>query len=180
MVPGPSRGSTDEREGEETSGSEMIPASLQQDRLGASPAVCRGDAAARRGRASLEAADGNHLVPRPKSDGEGVGAAAQDRVGAVVEWLKGRNQATPTDPDKGGKEQLGWQPAWQVSARLVPRQRRGRNMQDLRKNFDKCQLKVHHFVKFIWQDNLCTENCLCRGKTSVFPQLCSESEDYKG
>jgi hypothetical protein len=37
----------------------------------------------------VKAADGDHLVPRPDSDGEGAGAAAQDRVGAVVEWLKG-------------------------------------------------------------------------------------------
>ncbi len=58
-------------------------------------------------RASLEAADGNHLVPRPNSDGEGVGAAAQNRVGAVVERLKGWNQAAPTDPDEAGGEQLG-------------------------------------------------------------------------
>jgi hypothetical protein len=48
--------------------------------------------AARRGvrcRASLQAADNDHLVPRPDSDGEGAGAATQDRVGAVVEQLKG-------------------------------------------------------------------------------------------
>jgi hypothetical protein len=30
--------------------------------------------------------------------------------------------------------------------------------------------------KFVWQDNLGTENCLSRGKTSVFPRLCSESD----
>ncbi len=57
-----------------------------------------------RGRASLEVADGDHLVPRPESDGEGAGDAAQDCVGAVVERLKGWNQATP---DEGGGEQLG-------------------------------------------------------------------------
>jgi hypothetical protein len=89
-----------------------------------------------RGRASLKAADGDHLVPRLDSDGEGAGAAAQNRVGAVVEWLKGWNQAAPTDPDKGGGEQLGWQLAGQVSARIVPRQRRGRNMQGFGKKFD--------------------------------------------
>jgi hypothetical protein len=52
------------------------PAWLQQDRLGANPAVCRGDRVARRGirgRASLKAADCNHLVSRPNSDGEGAG-----------------------------------------------------------------------------------------------------------
>ncbi len=57
-----------------------------------------------RGRASLEAADSDHLIPRPDSDGEGAGTAAQDRVGAVIEWLKGWNQATPMDPDEGGGE----------------------------------------------------------------------------
>ncbi len=54
--------------------------------------------------------DSNHLIPRPDSDGEGAGAAApQNHVGAVVERLKGWNQAAPTDPDEGGGEQLGWQ-----------------------------------------------------------------------
>jgi hypothetical protein len=33
------------------------------------------------------------------------------------------------DPDEGDKEQLGWQLAGQVGARIVPRQRRSRNMQ---------------------------------------------------
>ncbi len=95
--------------------------------------------AARRGVrycASLKAADGNHLVPRPDSDGEGARAAAQNRVGAVVEWLKGWNQVAPTDPDEEGGEQLGWQLAGQVGARIVPRQRRRRNMQGFGKNFD--------------------------------------------
>jgi hypothetical protein len=36
-----------------------------------------------------------------------LGAAAQDRIGAIVERLKGWNHAAPTDPDEGGGEQLG-------------------------------------------------------------------------
>jgi hypothetical protein len=64
------------------------------------------------------------------------GAAAQDRVGAVVERLKGWNQAAPTDPDEGGGEQLGWQLAGELGARIVPRQRRSRNMQGFGKIFD--------------------------------------------
>jgi hypothetical protein len=47
--------------------------------------------AARRGvcgHASLEAADGDNLVPGPNSDGEGEGSAAQDGVGAIIERLK--------------------------------------------------------------------------------------------
>ncbi len=82
---------------------------------------------------TFKAADGDHLVPRPNSDGEGAGAAVQDRVGAVIEQLKGWNQTASTDPDEGGGEQLGWQLDGQVGARIVPRQRRGRNMQ----GFDK-------------------------------------------
>jgi hypothetical protein len=84
------------------------------------------------GRASLEAANDNHLIPRPDSDVEGAGAAAQDRVGATIEWLKGWNQAAPMDPDEGGGEQL----VGQVGARIAPRQRRGRNMQGFGKFFD--------------------------------------------
>jgi hypothetical protein len=56
-----------------------------------------------RGRASLEAADGDHFVPQPDSDGEGAGAAAQNRIGAVIERLKGWNQAALTDPDRGAE-----------------------------------------------------------------------------
>jgi hypothetical protein len=58
-----------------------------------------------------------------------TGATAQNRVGAVVERLKGGNDAAPTDPDKGGSEQLGWQ----LGSRIVPRQRRSWNMQILEK-----------------------------------------------
>jgi hypothetical protein len=81
-------------------------------------------------------ADCNHLVPRPDSDGEGAGAAAENRVGAVVEQLKGWNDAALTDPDEGGGEQLGWQLAGQVGARIVTRERRNRNMQGFGKIFD--------------------------------------------
>jgi hypothetical protein len=51
-------------------------------------------------------ADGSYLILRPDSDGEGAGAAAQDRVGAVVERLKGWNQAAPTNPDEGAESTL--------------------------------------------------------------------------
>jgi hypothetical protein len=54
-----------------------------------------------RGCTSLEAADSNDLIPRPDSDGEGAGPAAQDGVGAVVERLKGWDDAAPTDQDEG-------------------------------------------------------------------------------
>jgi hypothetical protein len=67
---------------------------------------------------------------------EAAGAAAQDRVGAVVERLKGWNQAALTDPDEGGGEQLDWQLAGQLGASIVPRQRRSRKMQGFCKFFD--------------------------------------------
>ncbi len=87
-------------------------------------------------RASLKAADGDHLVLQPDSDCEGAEAGAQNRIGAVVERLKGWNQAALMDPDEGGGEQLGWQLAGQVSARIVPRQRRSRSIQGFGNSFD--------------------------------------------
>ncbi len=56
-----------------------------------------------RGRTGLKGADGNHLVLRPDSDSEGAGAAAQDRVGAVIERLKGWNQVAPTEPGRSDR-----------------------------------------------------------------------------
>jgi hypothetical protein len=79
--------------------------------------------------ASLEAADGDDLVPGPDSDGEGAGSAAQDGVEAVVERLKGWDDAALTDPDEGGGEEVTWQLVRQMGARIVPRQRNDRNMQ---------------------------------------------------
>ncbi len=60
----------------------------------------------------------------------------QNHIGAAIERLKGWNDATPTDPDEGDREQLGWQLAGQVGARIVPRQRRSQNMQGFGKIFD--------------------------------------------
>jgi hypothetical protein len=56
-----------------------------------------------RGRAGLEAAEGNDLVPGPDSDGEGAGSAVQNSIGAIIEWLNEWNDAAMTDPDKGGR-----------------------------------------------------------------------------
>ncbi len=95
--------------------------------------------AARRGarnRASLETADGDDLVSGPDSDGEGAGSTAQDGVGAVVERLKGWDNAAPMDPDEGGGEEVAWQLVRQLGARIVPRQRNSRNMQGFGKIFD--------------------------------------------
>ncbi len=53
----------------------------------------------------------------------------QNCIGAVIERLKGWDHVAPMDPGDGGGEQLGWQLAGQVGARIAPRQRRSRNMQ---------------------------------------------------
>jgi hypothetical protein len=134
-----------------------------------------------RGRAGLEAADGDDLVPGLDSDGEGAGPAAQDSVGAVVEWLKGWADAAPTDPEEGGGEEVAWQIVRQPGARIVPRQRNSRNMQSFRKKiYNSINWDFFILQKFIRQHNGSAKNCLSRGKTSVFPQLCSESEEHKG
>ncbi len=59
--------------------------------------------------ASLEVADGDNLVPGPDSDGEGAGPVAQDGLGAVIEHLKGWDDAAPMDPDEGCSEEVAWQ-----------------------------------------------------------------------
>jgi hypothetical protein len=64
------------------------------------------------------------------------GTAAQNHIGAVKERMKGWNDAASTDPEKGGGEQLSCQLAGQVSDRIVPRQRRSRNMQYFGNFFD--------------------------------------------
>jgi hypothetical protein len=56
--------------------------------------------------AALEVADGDDLIPGPDSDGEGAGSAAQDGIGAIVEQLKGWNDASMADPDEWGGEEL--------------------------------------------------------------------------
>jgi hypothetical protein len=129
----------EKRKVKKPAGLKTRPPWLRQERLGVNPAVCRGDADCQAWCSrpcKPKAADSDHLVTRPDSDGEGAGAAAQDRKGVVVQRLKGWNQTAPTDPDKGGGEQLGWQLVGQVGARIVPRQRRGRNMQGFGKIFD--------------------------------------------
>jgi hypothetical protein len=136
MVPGPFHGGDREAEGEETSGSKNETRLVVAGPPGREPGgLSSAWQAARCGVcccAGLKAADSNHLVPQPNSDGEGVGVAAQNCVGAVLERLKGWNDAAPMDLDKGRGEQL----AGQVDARILPRQRRSRNMQGFGKIFD--------------------------------------------
>ncbi len=132
-VLGPSCGSAGEEEGEGARGSENEThlVAARPPWAGARQSAAATQAARHGGRASLKAADGDHLAPRPDSDVEGAGAAAQDRIGAVVECLKGWNQAAPTDLDEGTESSsLG------RSVLEVPRQRRGRNLQGLGKFVD--------------------------------------------
>ncbi len=112
-VPGPSLGGTQQGEGEETSRSENETRLVAARPPGHEPSgLPRAARCGVRYRAGLKAADGDHLVPQPDSDGEGAGAAAQDCVGAVVERLKGWNPAAPTDPDKGGRRTVGLAACW--------------------------------------------------------------------
>ncbi len=53
----------------------------------------------------------------------------QNCVRAIVERLERWDDAAMMDPDEGGGEELGWQLAGQLDARIVPRQRRSRGIQ---------------------------------------------------
>jgi hypothetical protein len=108
-VPGPFRGGG-ATEGKDTKGCENDthlatvepPGGLpQRSCLGAGLAVVRG-------RTGLQASDGNNLVSGPHLKHEGVGTAAEDGKGAVVEWLKRRDGTTAADPNKAGGDELGW------------------------------------------------------------------------
>ncbi len=169
-VVGPSRGGGAEGEGEETSGSEnktclaRARQSAAATRLGV------------RDHTGLEVAYGDDLIQGPNSDGKGAGSATQNGIGAVVERLERWNDAATTDPDKGGTEHC-----WQLGARIVPRQRKSGNIQSFRTILNN-RINRNFFTlqKFIRQHNRSAKNCLSQGKTSVFPQLCAESEEFKG
>ncbi len=80
-------------------------------------------------RAGLQPADGYDLVPGPNLDGEGLGAAAQNGLAAVVGLLQGLNDTAAVHPDKGGAEQVPRELLWQLVARgLLARQRKNRSI----------------------------------------------------
>ena len=54
-----------------------------------------------------EVASGDHLLPLPHLDGEGVEKTPKDGVGAVVEQRQGWHMAVPVDQNVGGGKQLG-------------------------------------------------------------------------
>jgi hypothetical protein len=71
--------------------------------------------------AGLEAADGDDLVLRPNSDGEGAGFSLQDGLGAIAGAVERQDNATAAQPDEGGAQQLclaawpaagNWNCAW--------------------------------------------------------------------
>ncbi len=95
----------------------------------------------------LEAADGDDLILGANSDGEGAVSAVQNGVEAVVERLERWDNASKTDPDKGSREELGWQLAGQLDARIVPRQGRSQNIPSFRKNFIKESTEISSFCK---------------------------------
>jgi hypothetical protein len=116
-------------------------------------------------------ADSDHLVPQPDLDGEGAGAAAQDWVGAIVERMKGWNDAAPTDPDEGGGEQL----AGQVGARIVPRQRKSRNMQGFGKNFVIESTESSSFCKNSFGNTIWAPKTASAGERPVSSLGCAQS-----
>ncbi len=88
--------------------------------------------AARRGvrfPAGFEAADGDDLIPRPDSDGEGVGSPPQDGVGAFVGLVERWDDAAAAQPDEGGMQQLVWQLSRQLGTGVVPGQGKRRSIQ---------------------------------------------------
>jgi hypothetical protein len=112
-------------------GLNMRPTLLRQDCLGRaqrSVVVTRGARLGVCSHIGLDAADGDNLVPGPDWDGEGAGSALQNGVEAIVECLEQWNDAATTDPYEGGGEELGWQLAGQLGARIVPRQGKGRKI----------------------------------------------------
>ncbi len=87
-------------------------------------------------RAGLEAADGDHLVPQPNSDGEGAGGRGAGPCRGRHRVAEGVEPSCPDEPRRGGRRAVQLAARWQVSARIVPRQRRSRNMHGLGQFFD--------------------------------------------
>jgi hypothetical protein len=134
--------------------------------------------AARRGvrsRASLEVADGDHLVPRPDSDGEGAGAVAQDCIGAVVEQLKGWNQASLTDPDEGGGEQLSWQLAGQIGARMCLGKEGAETCKVLENFLTMASTENSSFCKNLFGKTICAPNTASAGERPMSSLGCALS-----
>jgi hypothetical protein len=106
MVPGPFCGGTREKDGEETSGSENETCLVAAGPPGPEPgSLPRCDGLPGVASAAVQAL--KRLTAQPDSYGEGAGAAAQNRVGAVVERLKGWDDAAPTQMRGAESSSLG-------------------------------------------------------------------------
>ncbi len=97
-----------------------------------------------RGRARLQAVDGDDLLSGPNLECEGAATAADDGVGAVVKRLEQRHSAAAADPDQAGGEEAGWQLAGQARAGMVPGERKSSSIQGI---FKICYNRINS--KFI-------------------------------
>jgi hypothetical protein len=108
------------------------------------------------------------------------GSSPQDVVGAVVGAVERRDNDVAAQPDEGGTQQAVWQLGRQLGTGIVPGQGKSRSIQSLFLFFDNfINKKFISLQKFVGQENFSTKNCLSWGKTSVFPRLCTEAEEYK-
>jgi hypothetical protein len=126
-------------------------------------------------------ADRDNLVPQANPDDEGAGSTSQDGIEAVVGAVERRDDTAAAQPDKEerGREAAHlaarpaagyWNCAWARKKQEQPK---------ILKNFfdNFINRKSISLQKFVGQDNWSAKNC--RGKTSVFPRLCTEAEEKK-
>jgi hypothetical protein len=128
-------------------------------------------------------ADGDDLIPGPDSDGKGAGSTAQNGVGAVIEWLERWEDAATTDPDEGGREELGWQLAGQLGARIVPRQRNSRTSKVVEKFVIIESTEISSFCKNLLGNTIGAPKTASAGERPVSSLCCArspESEEHKG
>jgi hypothetical protein len=106
------------------------------------------------------------------------GFPEQDSVGAIVGVLERWDNTASAEPDEGGTEEVGWQLLrQQVTQIMLARERKSSSIQSFQKKFrNVVNRNFFSMEKLIWQDNWSSKNCLSRGKTSVFPWLCTKSQ----
>jgi hypothetical protein len=104
----------------------------------------------------------------------------QDSVGAIVGALERGVDAASAQPDEGRAEEVSWQLLRKQAIRIMlARERKSRSIQSFQKNFrNVVNRNFFSMQKLIWQDNWSSKNCLSKGKTSVFPWLCTKSEEH--
>jgi hypothetical protein len=178
MVPGPSRGGAG-GEGEETGGSvnetHLVAAGPPGCEPGGLPWRCGLPGVASAAVQALRRLTGDNLVPGPDSDGEGAGPTAQDGLRAVIERLTGWDDATPTDPDEGVREEVAWQLVQQLGARIVPRQRNSRTMQGFLKIFIIASTDISSFGKNSLRNTMGAPKTASAGERPVSSLGCARS-----